>query len=73
MSRKKEDYDNIPVTYCKTCLSLHIKTVEFEKGVDGADRSVDYCVPCGNTDLEKVQMSEWEELYKEKYNQRFLN
>ena len=32
MITKKADYNNVPVTYCKTCGSLHIKTVEFDNG-----------------------------------------
>ncbi len=68
----KENYENEPVTYCKTCMSIHIKTIEFEKGPDGEAREVDYCVPCGNTDLETVFSPEWEDLYAEKYGEKFL-
>jgi hypothetical protein len=68
----KEGYENEPITYCKTCLSIHIKTIKFDKGPEGEEREVDYCVPCGNTELETVHLSEWEDLYEEKYGERFL-
>tara|TARA_R110002049_G_scaffold227371_1_gene399571 strand:- start:112 stop:348 length:237 start_codon:yes stop_codon:yes gene_type:complete len=64
--------NNEPVTYCKLCLSIHIKTVEFPKNETEGDRDVHYCVPCGNTELETAHISEWEELYKEKYGENFL-
>lgn len=63
----KDASNRVPITYCKTCLSIHIKTVELEN-----DQSVDYCVPCGNTDLEEASIQGWEDLYKEKYGERFL-
>ena len=37
MITKIEDYNNVPVTYCKTCLKLHIKDVEFPND-EGEDR-----------------------------------
>jgi hypothetical protein len=73
MAISKEGYNNEPITYCKTCLSIQIKTIEFEKGSDGEDRSVDYCIPCGNTDLTTSHVSEWDEMYEEKYGDSFLN
>jgi hypothetical protein len=72
MMTAKEGYEQEPVTYCKTCMSIHIKTIEFEDGPEGEERYVDYCVPCGNTDLDKVYLAEWEELYAEKYGDKFL-
>ena len=72
MITKKDDYNNVPVTYCKTCGSLHIKKIEFSKSDNGEDRNVSYCVPCGNTDLGKVHIEEWEEIYEEKHGEKFL-
>lgn len=69
---KQQEFNNDPVSYCKTCLSIQIKTVEFPKGTHGEDRDVDYCVPCGNTEIETAHISEWEDLYEEKYGERFL-
>ena len=69
---KKQDYNNEPVCYCKTCLSINIKTVEFEPNKSGEARNVDYCVPCSNTDMGEVHISEWKEMYNEKYGEDFL-
>lgn len=66
MITKKADYNNVPVTYCKTCLKLHIKETKVE------NKTVTYCIDCGNTDLDKAHISEWEDLYEEKYGERFL-
>ena len=66
---KSSIMNNEPITYCKTCLSIHIKTVELPETKQG---NVDYCVPCGNTDLETVHLTEWEELYEDKYGNIFL-
>lgn len=79
MVTRKENYNHVPVTYCRTCLSLHIKDVTFPRS-DGTEPVEDqkpealvgYCVPCGNTDLAEVQLSEWEEMYEEKYEEKFL-
>tara|TARA_R110000796_G_scaffold76234_3_gene170666 strand:+ start:263 stop:604 length:342 start_codon:yes stop_codon:yes gene_type:complete len=65
----KNIINNEPITYCKTCLSIHIKTVELPETKHG---NVDYCVPCGNTELEEAHIEQWEDLYEEKYGERFL-
>lgn len=57
----KESYNNIPVLYCKDCLSLKIKGVEI-----GGD-ILDYCEKCGSTNIDEIHISEWEEKYKKKY------
>ena len=68
MITTKDTSNNEPITFCKTCLSIHIKTVEFED----TDQAVDYCVACSNTDLETTHISEWEDMYEERYGERFL-
>lgn len=60
-----EEYNSVPVHYCKGCLSLKIKTV-FE-GLD-----LDYCDECGCTDTEQAHIEEWRTLYKERYGFDFL-
>ena len=66
---KSSIMNNEPITYCKTCLSIHIKTVELPETKQG---NVDYCVPCGITELEEAHIQQWEDLYEEKYGERFL-
>lgn len=68
MITAKENANRESVTYCKTCLSLHIKTVEVEE----SEEDIDYCVPCGNTELETTHISEWEDFYEERYGERFI-
>ena len=62
LSTKKQDnpYDNEPVFYCKSCLSLKIKTVPMMAGFD-------YCDKCGSTNIEEASIWEWENKYIEKY------
>lgn len=62
---KSEEYNDIPVHYCKGCLSLKIKTV-----VEGLN--LDYCDECGCTDTEQAHIEEWEKLYRERYGFDFL-
>lgn len=60
---KKEEYNNIPVVYCKHCLSLNIRDMD----------GVEFCDKCGSTDIETSHISEWEVLYEQKYKEKFLN
>lgn len=56
------EYDDIPVLYCKHCLSLLIKGDEFVG---------DYCAECGSTDIGEIQIEDWELLYLRKYKKKF--
>lgn len=69
---KEQDWNNEPVTYCKTCLSIQIKTVTFPDAPKD-NKDLDYCIPCGNTELETTHISEWADMYEEKYNERFID
>lgn len=59
------DYNNEPVYYCKSCLSLKIKTVT--AGLD-----LDYCDECSSTDIGQTDIETWRNLYKERYGFDFL-
>lgn len=61
----KEQYNDIPVYYCKSCLSLGIKTV-----IVGSD--LDFCSECGSTDTGQAHIEEWKKLYRERYGFDFL-
>ena len=56
-------YDNIPVAYCKQCLSLAVMR---------DDILVDYCDKCGCTDIEYTDIHTWETMYEKKYGQKYL-
>lgn len=57
-----DDFNDIPVLYCKRCLSLLIGGDEFLG---------DYCMDCGCTDIGKAHIEEWEVLYAQKYKKKF--
>lgn len=63
-THSKEEYNNIPVHYCKRCLSLSI--------VSAGDELV-YCSNCGCTEVEEIHISNWENKYKEKYGKKLLD
>ena len=52
-----EEYNDIPVFFCKRCLSLRIKHDEFLG---------DYCPDCGSTDIEENHIDYWLALKKMK-------
>lgn len=56
----KEEYNSIPVFYCKKCLSLKIMNLV---GIE----DFDYCDDCGSTDIEQTDIETWRGLYKGKY------
>lgn len=58
----KEEYNNIPVVYCKNCLSLKIRVL---------DEDVDYCDDCGSTELASTDIETWKEMWEKRYNKPF--
>ena len=64
MAESKE-YNDEPVFYCKSCLSLGVKTVA--SGLD-----LDYCKDCGSTDIGQAHIEDWQNLYRERYGFDYL-
>lgn len=62
----KEEYNNIPVHYCKECLSLKVMRVA---GMEEAC----YCDVCGCTDIGQASIEEWKQLYIKKHGFTYLN
>lgn len=62
----KEDYNNLPVFYCRTCGSL--KIMRLGESIQG-----DYCDDCGSTDIGKTSIRVWQDLQKTKYKPLYLN
>ena len=62
---RKEQYNDEPVFYSKSCLSLKIRTVM-------VDSDLDFCDECGCTDTEQAHIEEWKKLYRERYGFDFL-
>lgn len=63
---KDFDYNDIPVYYCKQCLSLKIKTVPHIMDMD-------YCDDCNSTNIDKTSIFEWEKMFEDRYGYKFLN
>lgn len=59
------EYNAIPVLYCKHCLSLKIMNIPRMEDSD-------FCDECGSTDIGECSIEEWETLYKNKYGYNFL-
>jgi len=57
-----DTYNDIPVFYCKKCLSLNIKSVI----------GMDYCSDCNSTNIEQCHIEEWEKMYQERYGYKLL-
>lgn len=60
-----EEYNSIPVLYCKKCLSLKVMNLV---GME----DFDYCDECGSTDIEQTDIETWRNLYKERYGFDYL-
>lgn len=65
-STLRDEYNNIPVHYCKCCLSLNIKTVI-------ANSDLDFCEDCGATDIGQTHIETWRKEYKDRYGFDYLD
>lgn len=59
------DYNKVPVFYCRNCLSLNIRHVA---NIENSE----YCDKCGSTNVKQCSITEWEELYKNRFGHRYL-
>lgn len=62
----KEEYESIPVFYCKQCHSLRIMRV-------AESDEMTYCDDCGSTSIGQTSMQEWEADYREKHGFNYLD
>lgn len=62
---QSNEYNNIPVLYCKNCLSLKIRDIPIIE--DSC-----YCDDCGSTNIEECSIEEWDTLYKNRYGHSYL-
>jgi Zn finger protein HypA/HybF involved in hydrogenase expression len=60
-------YNEEPVYYCKSCLSLKIKQVTVDN-----QNFTNYCDKCGSTNVGCCDIEEWEKLYNNKYNKEIV-
>lgn len=61
----RKEYNDIPVVYCKRCLSLNIG------GYESVDEDIVFCHDCGATDIESTHIDVWRGMYKLKYGKDF--
>lgn len=57
-----EEFNEEPVYYCKECLSLKILAID----------NTEFCDDCGSSDILQTNIREWEKLYMNKYNHKFI-
>lgn len=60
---KQEEYNKIPVVYCKNCLSLKVMSLSVD---------MDFCDECGSTEMGQCTIDDWESKYELKYNKSFI-
>lgn len=65
-TNEKEEYDSVPVFYCKQCMSLKILTVP--KIEDS-----EYCDDCGSTNIGQCDIKEWERMYLNIHGFNYIN
>lgn len=53
----KEEYNSIPVYFCRKCLSLKILSLSQEVG---------YCDDCGSTEIDTTDISTWKDMKDKK-------
>ena len=68
MVDKKSDYNNVPVAYCRTCLSLAVKDAKLSAT---SETTVGYCGKCSNGDIGEAHIHEWEEMYEKVRDKSF--
>lgn len=59
----ENNYDEIPVYYCKECLSLGVVS----------ECGMEYCKDCGSTDIGTSKIDEWEQMYERRYGHKLVN
>ena len=63
--KEKQNYNEEPVFYCKSCLSLKIRSVPNMEDSE-------FCDECSSTDIGQCSIEEWEKMYTERYGHRYL-
>lgn len=66
MEKKYEEdnveYNDVPVVYCKNCLSLRIMSLG----------GTEFCDVCGASTVDSTHIHTWENMYKEKYGELLI-
>lgn len=62
----KDEYNKEPVFYCRHCLTLNVRHIH-------TIANSEYCDECGSTDIGECTITEWENLYSDKFGHKFLD
>ena len=62
-NKKKEQYNNTPLCFCRKCLSISIYSED----------SLEFCLDCGGTDLAESGIDNWKRLFYEEYGNDYMN
>lgn len=65
VKKTKEEYNDVPLFYCKRCLSLAILRIDDLEGID-------YCKKCGGTEVGVSLLDTWEQMYKDMYGKKLI-
>ena len=60
----KEEYNDIPVYFCKNCLSLAI--------IRNGEKDC-FCGECGNTETSMASIDTWEFLYEQEFGELYVD
>jgi hypothetical protein len=62
--KNKEEFNHVPMYYCKTCFGIKI--------INEGDGLGSYCDDCGSVSIGRTDIDIWRQLYREKYGKDFL-
>ena len=62
-TQKESEYNEDPVYYCKSCLSLAVQTIGEPEYGDSV------CLNCNRTDIGLIDIFTWREMWKDKYGE----
>ena len=60
----KQEFNEMPVFYCKSCLGLAI--------INESDGLGSYCKTCGSASIGRTSLEIWQESYRAKHGKDFL-
>lgn len=69
MITKKDDYNNVPVKYCKKCLDLKILLFSSGKKISN---DIEYCGNCGSTEIDECHIDNFNKKHIELYGEDYL-
>ena len=72
MISKKDDYNNVPVKYCVSCIELKILLLNSNKQAGYNSKDIEYCGKCGSTEINECHIEEHDKKYRDLYGKSYL-